>query len=1218
MEGHGSRSGIPLSPTTLLAVLTLAGSVLLVSHKLSSDRPVASAGSSYGTIGDQLIDTRLWEDPFPAVDQTTAGQRANVVTDIPALQNLISSRAGTNSGVLLLPVMVSGGPYSEDREGRIRSRFAVVSALSQQGYAPDDAEHIGALDVPWLSAAVLETNLATAASCQEVLAQARGATLRVNYEWYRRRVFGPDSGGHGEWVLALWLDEDQFTDYPLLRIALLLQPFLSNASSGQTNLVGQVALLGPGRSATLRAMLPGEFSGQPPSKTMSPGLWLQVTNALQRVDLFTATASAMDEVLVNAANYGPPRAAVVKRLTNGLFRVAFNFAATDSQYAGAVLDELSLREVDVDRPVNHLVLISEWDSFYGRTLSLTYAAELAVFQGRSPSRAQFVDDYRRGQLVWPTNLHSFLYLRGLDGQTTAKDVDGGASRGGGESSASEGGQSAIQTLRRWTPEANKPEGRAQFDYLERLGDRIARLDRELRHRRQGSVGAIGIVGSDVYDTLLILQALRHRFPGVVFFMTDLDARLWAQAEWQWARNLVVVSAYGLQLNQTLQSQVPPFRDSQQTALFAATLAALGNERLLALPELSPRRFEIGRFGPIDLSQTNVAGLHPLPPGMRGATMPRPRVLISCFLALLFATALATLIFRPWIHLTRERRQYEAESLWIREEDIGGVEGFRLIQKQLRAPSDPLIQWLAQELGNWPVQQGGTDMWSLSGEHAESGISQKLTDALEVEDQMQRFLDFLNGSLQRNHWVPAPVLEGTRIIPQKSKQDYRAWAAESERESAFLVSNTLTALQHNRRLADELLDWLLRADLSLVDAKTARRIISRADAADSARRAGWQKFHLRHGRLQAFLISVGLFLVAALALAISAWRDTYANTRGEPFSLGAGVSAWPTECLRLGALALTIAFVAESYSMLRSTVLDLTRRFRLQFARAPGKPTWCLVTTPVPEAVVQADQLWEQYQQMGFWKSRCRRILLPLLAYIGFAICLGQLGSTFHRPLRGHTVSIWDGSLLFLAVISFLFLTFWTMDSARLCRWFIEHLSEAPTRYPKSTREFFSALRGGTPGHLLDEWIDLRLIAELTERVGRLIYFPFIVFFILLLSRNHWWDLWPWSVTLVVIFTLNLALAAAGLIILQRSAQRARAIAVDRLRTKVDLLREAAAVTEPQKAEKALGQAEKLLEEIQQLDSGAFGGFWDNPLIGALLVPSGGTAIVELIQYFIAR
>ena len=34
-----------------------------------------------------------------------------------------------------------------------------------------------------------------------------------------------------------------------------------------------------------------------------------------------------------------------------------------------------------------------------------------------------------------------------------------------------------------------------------------------------------MLGSDVYDKLLILQALRPAFPRAVFFTTDLNARL---------------------------------------------------------------------------------------------------------------------------------------------------------------------------------------------------------------------------------------------------------------------------------------------------------------------------------------------------------------------------------------------------------------------------------------------------------------------------------------------------------------------------------------------------------------------------------------------------------------------------------------------------------------------------------------------------------------------
>ena len=45
--------------------------------------------------------------------------------------------------------MIPGGPYSEDQESRIRSRFAIVSALGEQGYVPEDPEHIGSVMLQW-------------------------------------------------------------------------------------------------------------------------------------------------------------------------------------------------------------------------------------------------------------------------------------------------------------------------------------------------------------------------------------------------------------------------------------------------------------------------------------------------------------------------------------------------------------------------------------------------------------------------------------------------------------------------------------------------------------------------------------------------------------------------------------------------------------------------------------------------------------------------------------------------------------------------------------------------------------------------------------------------------------------------------------------------------------------------------------------------------------
>ena len=185
----------------------------------------------------------------------------------------------------------------------------------------------------------------------------------------------------------------------------------------------------------------------------------------------------------------------------------------------------------------------------------------------------------------------------------------------------------------------------------------------------------------------------------------------------------------------------------------------------------------------------------------------------------------------------------------------------------------------------------------------------------------------------------------------------------------------------------------------------------------------------------------------------------------------------------------------------------------------------------------------------------------------------------------------------------------TIDAARLCRWFIQCLSEAPTAYPLATTDHFSRLCGDVDRHYLDEWIDLQLIADLTERVSRLVYCPFIVFFLLLLARNEWWDRWPWPWTLIAIFAFNLMLAAASVVILQNAARKAKNAAEATLEAKVKRLQ---AATVESQAQNNANQAEKLLEEIRTLRRGAFVPFWENPVLGAILLPSGGLGVLQIL------
>lgn len=269
----------------------------------------------------------------------------------------------------------------------------------------------------------------------------------------------------------------------------------------------------------------------------------------------------------------------------------------------------------------------------------------------------------------------------------------------------------------------------------------------------------------------------------------------------------------------------------------------------------------------------------------------------------------------------------------------------------------------------------------------------------------------------------------------------------------------------------------------------------------------------------------------------------------------------------------------------------------------------------PVVTVVANEAWGEYQAQGRGLYRfCRTVFL---AFIYCCLTLGvyQLvsGYQYHPFLRGGAGG-WYKGLVWAAFSLFLFLSFWTIDAAYLCRWFILRICQGPTFYSFATRQHFSRQRGKVPYHVLGEWIDIQVIAQITERVGLLIYFPAGLFLLLLLGSNSVFYYFPWPPMYYVLAAGDFAVAAASIVILQHAARRARDLSVVTLQRKLNQLTAGAAATEAQKRQHDVAETEKLLNEIRSLRKGAFAGFWGNPVIGALLVPSGGTALVEIIRY----
>ncbi len=529
----GEAKDLVSNPLPLVAVALLAAGVLVRSLPLESARPHDAAAPVATAIGEQDVRARLWQDPFEVVPRPsrreTPRQRAARLADDPLHrpESLTAQldAAGANPGarVTILGVMVFGTPYAEDVESRRRMRYAVLSGLAARHYVPDNPGALGY---------VLTEPEADRTRLPEV----------VPYEWFtaERPARGPKQIPRKEIpgqerVLVLWLDEDALGESALRRLSVLMQRIGCGRSDEPCRRFDSrtpVRILGPAGSGTLKGVLEAARKAPPP-------------DAQVRLQFVSAFATVPKREAEDVPEPWREKLAILRTIGG------------DDDLAQALVEELGLRRVNPAPREGKaecrdgIVLVSEWDTDYGRSLPVALRERIAArCQGQAP--------------IW-----WFSYLRGLDGALPGVREEGPRKR---DAKAREPAD-AEELLANGVPR-DRSEGRSQFDYLRRIGERIRYFDGEEKAQGRPGVRAIGVLGSDVYDKLLVLQALRPSFPDAIFFTTDMDARLTHPDQNAWARNLVVASHYGLALHPGLQRDVPPFRDGYQTAAFLGTMMAL--------------------------------------------------------------------------------------------------------------------------------------------------------------------------------------------------------------------------------------------------------------------------------------------------------------------------------------------------------------------------------------------------------------------------------------------------------------------------------------------------------------------------------------------------------------------------------------------------------------------------------------------------------------------
>ena len=767
----------------------------------------------------------------------------------------------------------------------------------------------------------------------------------------------------------------------------------------------------------------------------------------------------------------------------------FRTTATDEVLAHGIVEELKLRKIvlgekrpkaNTPQDVHHIALISEWDSFYGQTLPNTMA------RGFEDETCPLGENAKTGLV------HRLTYMRGLDGQLpgTQETADRKAGKGTAEAGKPASLADVFKTQPGGKDDEDLPNGQAQRDYLRRLASRLRNLDDSLRQKKEGGISAIGILGSDVFDKLLVLRALEPEFPEAVFFTTDFDASLTLPSELDFTRNLIISSSFGPELRPEIQGEIPPFRSSYQTAAFLATNLAVGATRDGREPSfdqekisawLSPSRiFEIGRTGDI----IQYAG--------KAADVPAA---------------------------TPQNRDHKSPA------------------------------YVAQNTA--PIEGRSTASPSACGR-----------DLLACGDVQ-------------------PPIE----------------SLFSEPENLDLISVTLAV-----------------SSILIFLTLCSRRVRERA-------------------RVEAGLI--GLIVAAAAAACynwgrLANWLTEYGD--GEPMALLQGVSVWPTVLLRVLGVVLSGYLLWRAWRKLDENLFEIAQELNLPnpslaitAARkgAEGQTIWKKLARifsyslrehqPDPSKPYKIKIAWCEYVYQGRSAARLLRVVVytAVMYCLWFYVISPLLGQAV-TPQRGdfaRHVLRYTSKVEIICMMAVMYVVF---DATWLCLGFVKDLCRSSTEWPSKTRAQFEDRLGLEP-RFIDKWIDLDFVAKRTRCISTLIYYPFILIALVIVTRSTVFANYTPNPKIFVFQGTCLAIVFGCAIALCWAAQAMRNAAKQKLMDGI-ICAKGPRAKDLGEDSGSVGQLETLLVRLDDLREGAFSPLSQQPLVRALLLPAGSFGWTTLLEH----
>jgi hypothetical protein len=1169
-----SNSQFPFAAIAVAAAFV--SSVWFTQRPLELTRPAEPDRYRYDFDLGREVDARLWEDPFAAAyrgleqRKNERGQGAGA-PPLPRVGELLAPVTHGEAEPLpraqtVIIALLPGNPFVGGEELRRRARYAILSGLRAEGWAPRTPEYLG---------------VAVAAAISDTAGQPHEVKLPFEY------LIAGQTGIQAQ-TLLLWLDEAQVQNRRFDRLAHLAAQLFAKVPAPQRSAI-RLAVVGPSSSSGLRNAL----SDLKHSEACAPGqldMRCEGYRLLFAATFVNAAATAPAHRVIGDGSDRPPgpRGSWVDpsqqwetdaQSIEAELRLQFkrvlgrgdadtepgpsyrSTVATDDTVARAMVAEMRARGIGQsglwqmnDAPAGgqaRVVVVAEWDSFYAKQFfdELDQAAQTA--QELASSDGQ--------RTLRPLRFDRYSYFRGTDGVSERQDKN---------SSRPTGGTGATGVVE-W------PEGADQRDYLRRLAGQLRRSERD----GGGSIEAFVLIGSDVHDKLMILQALREEFADKSFFTSDFDVRFLHPRMREFTRNVVVVSAYGAQVGRAGGPANPtdarpdvvkglPFRDSGQVALFrAARLAARPHgedpaNRIEPLPCLRLR--EMGRSGLLahdvpwsatEGPQAKASGAQT--PGCQRAATDRGTALVL----LPFGVALVALLLWPSTPALKRLRAHLA------------------LHHRNRRRAAPL-----RHRPRWWGDDRGAILAAFLGLHV-AALLWFACSAVEMR------------------WPGHVTVE--RAAGLCALAVAAAWLAVYPGAAALR-----NALAHKPNAVPRVLASAIVLLLIAGAVLSAYGWTTPADTTHEPVRwldgvSGWPAQTLVAG---AIILSVAILDAAwygidrsATVLARRLFGGTQARLRERPSQAGTEPTARRWQRLVRAALVLS-------------------------WPRAVGGSQYF-------------EHVWLRYRLSGRPLARLARVaVLTVASGLLFWVVFAPLteGYRLELPVRGADHRALMGWTQLAAVAAFLVLANAVCEATIVCCLFIRALDRGRSIYPEVVLERAAARLGGAdraawlrriqaapelraepatdgpPRHsLLDDWIDIQVLGERTTIIAALVIGPFVVLTLLMFARSRLFDGFALTSALVALFVLALVILTSVAVALKIVAEQARQRSLTRMREDLRWLRGAG---EPWSALER--KFEALIAEVGALRKGAFAPFFDQPLVRAILVPLTGASGIQVFEYLL--